>query len=63
VKPNLAKMVSLKESVEEKYGEKESESEDFGFILFVSCSPEAKKGMLPPLMTLDDFNIECFGDQ
>ena len=55
-------MVSLKESVEEKYGEKEHESEDFGFILFVSCSPEAKKGMFPPLITLNDFNIECFGD-
>ena len=55
-------MVSLKESVEEKYGEKEHESEDFGFIMFVSCSPEAKKGMLPPLLTLNDFNIEYFGD-
>jgi len=55
-------MVSLKDSIEEKYGEKEDEGEDFGFIVFVSCSPEAKRGMLPPLMTLNDYNIECFGD-
>lgn len=55
-------MVSLKESIDQKYGEKDDESEDFGFIVFVSCSPEAKRGMLPPLMTLNDYNIECFGD-
>ena len=55
-------MVSLKESIDEKYGEKENESEDFGFIVFVSCSPEAKRGMLPPMMTLNDYNIESFGD-
>ena len=62
VKHYLAKMVvSLKESIEEKYSEKDHESEEFGLILFVSCSPEAKIGMFPPLMTLNDFNIECFG--
>ena len=55
-------MVSLKESIDEKYGEKESESEDFGFIVFVSCSPEAKRGMFPPMITLNDYNIEYFGD-
>eukprot|EP00092_Neocalanus_flemingeri_P041921 GFUD01045655.1.p1 GENE.GFUD01045655.1~~GFUD01045655.1.p1 ORF type:complete len:545 (-),score=132.58 GFUD01045655.1:10-1644(-) len=55
-------MVSLKESIDKKYGEKETESDDFGFIVFVSCSPEAKKGMLPPMITLNDYNIESFGD-
>ena len=55
-------MVTLQESIEEKYGEKENEAEDFGFIVFVSCSPEAKAGMFPPLMTLNDYNIETFGD-
>ena len=55
-------MVSLKESIEEKYGEKENDSDDFGFIVFVSCSPEAKQGMFPPIMTLNDYNIEHFGD-
>ena len=55
-------MVTLQESIDEKYGEKESEAEDFGFIVFVSCSPEAKAGMFPPLMTLNDYNIERFGD-
>ena len=54
-------MVTLQESIDEKYGEKESEAEDFGFIVFVSCSPEAKAGMFPPLMTLNDYNIERFG--
>ena len=58
----MTAMVTLQESIEEKYGEKESEAEDFGFIVFVSCSPEAKAGMFPPLMTLNDYNIECFGD-
>ena len=55
-------MVTLQESIDEKYGEKENEAEDFGFIVFVSCSPEAKAGMFPPLMTLNDYNIESFGD-
>ena len=55
-------MVSLKECIDDKYGEKENESDDFGYIVFVSCSPEAKRGLLPPLMTLNDYNIECFGD-
>ena len=58
----MTAMVTLQESIDEKYGEKESEAEDFGFIVFVSCSPEAKAGMFPPLMTLNDYNIECFGD-
>jgi Leucine-rich repeat (LRR) protein len=55
-------MVSLKECIDDKYGEKENESDDFDYIVFVSCSPEAKRGLLPPLMTLNDYNIECFGD-
>ena len=55
-------MVTLKESIDDKYGEKEDDLEDLEFIVFVSCSPEAKRGMLPPLMTLNDYNIECFGD-
>ena len=55
-------MVTLQESIDEKYGEKENEAEDFGFIVFVSCSPEAKAGMFPPLMTLNDYNIESFGN-
>ena len=54
-------MVTLQNSIDEKYGEKENEAEDFSFIVFVSCSPEAKAGMFPPLMTLNDYNIESFG--
>ena len=55
-------MVTLQESIDEKYGEKENEAEDFGFIVFVSSSPEAKAGMFPPLMTLNDYHIERFGE-
>jgi len=55
-------VISLKESIDDKYGEKETENEDFGFIVFVSCSPEAKRGLLPPMITLNDYNIETFGD-
>ena len=54
-------MVTLQNSIDEKYGEKENEAEDFSFIVFVSSSPEAKAGMFPPLMTLNDYNIESFG--
>ena len=54
-------MVTLQTSIDEKYGEKENEAEDFSFIVFVSSSPEAKAGMFPPLMTLNDYNIESFG--
>ena len=54
-------VVTLQNSIDEKYGEKENEAEDFSFIVFVSSSPEAKAGMFPPLMTLNDYNIESFG--
>ena len=50
-------MVSLVESLEEKYGEEEEEDQHFAFIVFVSCSPEAKRGLLPHVITLNDFNI------
>ena len=30
-----SKMVSLKECIDDKYGEKETESDDFGYIVFV----------------------------
>ena len=34
---------------------------DFGYIVFVSNSPETKKGMFPPIMTLIDYDIESVG--
>jgi len=37
-------------------------SRDFGFIVFVSESPECKMGMFPPIMTLCDFDIEAIGN-
>ena len=57
------KMVSLRDSIETKYmDEEEDNQEDFGFIVFVSCSPEVKHGMLPNIITLNNYNIEKFGD-
>ena len=56
-------MVSLRDSIETKYmDEEEDNQEDFGFIVFVSCSPEVKHGMLPNIITLNNYNIEKFGD-
>jgi len=56
-------MVSLRDSIETKYMEEEEDNqEDFGFIVFVSCSPEVKHGMLPNIITLNNYNIEKFGD-
>lgn len=47
--------------MEDKYGEDDN-TEDLGFIVFISSSPEAKRGLFPPIMTLNDYKIECFGD-
>ena len=52
-------MHTLIESIEDKYdGE---DGRDYGFIVFVSSSPECKKGMFPPVMTLCDYDIETVG--
>ena len=52
-------MRTLIESIEDKYdGE---DGSDYGFIVFVSSSPECKKGMFPPVMTLCDYDIETVG--
>jgi hypothetical protein len=56
-------MVSLADSIEEKYGDEDSDdSFDYDFIVFVSSSPERRKGILPPILTLNDFNIENLGE-
>ena len=50
---------TLIESIEDKYdGE---DGRDYGFIVFVSSSPECKKGMFPPILTLCDYDIEAIG--
>jgi hypothetical protein len=53
-------MPTLMDSIEDKYVVDEN-SRDFGFIVFVSESPECKMGMFPPIMTLCDFDIEAIG--
>jgi hypothetical protein len=59
-------MVTLVESIEDRYGAEEREdgdSDDSGYVCFVSISssPEVRQGLLPPVMTLIDYNIECLG--
>ena len=53
-------MPTLMDSIEDKYVGDDN-SRDYGFIVFVSESPECKKGMFPPIMTLCDFDIEAIG--
>ena len=31
--------------------------DDYGFIVFISCSPETKQGLLPHTITLNDYHI------
>lgn len=45
-------------AIEEKYS---NDDEDYGFIVFVSNSPETKRGMFPPIMTLCDYDIDVVG--
>ena len=52
-------MKTVVASIEEKYA---GDDEDYGFIVFVSNSPETKKGMFPPIMTLCDYDIEAVGE-
>ena len=47
-------------TIENKYSY--DEDENYGFIVFVSNSPETKKGMLPPIMTLCDYDITTLGE-
>ena len=52
-------MPTLLEGIADKY---EQNDEDFGgFIVVVSRSPECKKGMFPPIMSLCDYNLEHVG--
>ena len=49
----------------DRYGNQEEfESDDSGFVCFVSISssPQVKQGLLPPVMTLIDYNIEYCGN-
>ena len=52
-------MATLLDSIQDKYGE--NEREEYGWIVFVSNSPECKKGMFPPIMTLSDYDISSIG--
>jgi len=48
-------------SIQDKYVCDENSEREYGFIVFVSESPECKLGMFPPIMTLCDFDIEAIG--
>ena len=54
------------DSIEDKYnpslsGSEDENAENFDFIVYVSNSPETKKGMYPPIMTLIDYDIQTVG--
>ena len=50
-------------SIEEKYSPDDPDlSAELGYIIFHSNSPETKKGMFPPIMTLIDYDIESVGE-
>ena len=53
---------TLLSSLEDKYAY-DSDGDDYGFIVFVSSSPECKKGMYPPVVTLCDYNIDSVGEE
>jgi hypothetical protein len=52
---------TILDCIEDKYAPDPEGAGDFGFIVFVSNSPETKKGMFPPIMTLIDYDIEEVG--
>ncbi len=59
-------MATVMDCIDDKYsydlvGKITEHDEDFDFIVFVSNSPECKKGMLPPIITLCDYNINSVG--
>ena len=55
-------MSTLVTSLNNKYSDDEDEDTSYGFIVFISCSPEAKKGLLPNIITLNEYHIERVGD-
>lgn len=55
-------MATLLHSIQDKYGDLEADQEEFGWIVFVSNSPECKKGMFPPIMNLSDYDISSIGN-
>jgi hypothetical protein len=54
-------MATLLHSIQDKYGADDADREEYGWIVFVSNSPECKKGMFPPIMTLSDYDISSIG--
>ena len=54
--------VTLLDSIQDKYGGEDEAGQDYGWIVFVSNSPECKKGMFPPIMTLSDYDINTIGN-
>ena len=56
-------MATLLDSIQDKYGaDEDADREEYGWIVFVSNSPECKKGMFPPIMTLSDYDISSIGN-
>ena len=54
-------MPTLLEGIREKY--EQDKDEDYGgFIVFMSSSPDVKKGMFPRVMSLCDYSLERVGE-
>ena len=58
---NVFQVVTILDSIEDKYFAEGNNAEDFGFIVYYNESPETKKGMFPPIMTLIDYDISRLG--
>lgn len=56
-----AKMPTLLEGIRDKY-ESYDEEDLGGFIVFMSSSPDVKKGMFPRVMSLCDYRLEHVGE-
>ena len=59
-------MITIVESIEDRYGivggDDEDDETNYDFFLSCSSSPQVRQGLLPPVITLTDYNIECLGD-
>ena len=54
-------MPTLLEGIRDKY-ESHDDEDLGGFIVFMSSSPDVKKGMFPRVMSLCDYSLEHVGE-
>ena len=54
-------MTSVVKCINRRYSNT-GEGDECGF-LFMSCSPESKRGLLPNIISLNNYNIEVMGER